>query len=153
MRRPIGSEIANRDNNFDVLRLGAASLVLVSHTWALTGRAEPAVRGNSLGAIGVFTFFAISGFLVSRSWQLDPRVAAFAVKRVLRLWPALIVLVLLSAGLLGPLFTDLSLGDYFTDSGTTRYVHTNIGLHTVYNLPGVFEDNPGECWSSAWLGS
>jgi peptidoglycan/LPS O-acetylase OafA/YrhL len=41
------------------------------------------------GTIGVVAFFSISGYLVMTSWSRDPRIVAFAVKRLLRLWPGL----------------------------------------------------------------
>jgi peptidoglycan/LPS O-acetylase OafA/YrhL len=131
---------ASRHNNFDVLRLGAALLVLVSHSWALTGHAEPAFAGDTLGGIGVAIFFAISGFLIARSWDLDPRVHAYVIKRFLRLWPAMIVLVVICAYVIGPLATTLPFDTYLSDS-TRDYVASNVILETRYELPGVFLDH------------
>jgi peptidoglycan/LPS O-acetylase OafA/YrhL len=141
-RSTLAQRVGDRDNNFDVLRLFAALLVLVSHSWALTARAEPTFAGDTLGALGVTTFFAISGFLVARSWQLDPRPVAFVVKRVLRLWPAFLVVLLLSAVALGPAVSDLSLRGYFGSPLPPRYFSDNAGLHIAYDLPGVFAHNP-----------
>ena len=45
----------SRDNNFDVLRLFAATLVLVSHSFPLTGRHEP-LTPHTLGTVGVEIF-------------------------------------------------------------------------------------------------
>jgi peptidoglycan/LPS O-acetylase OafA/YrhL len=141
---------ASRRNNFDVLRLGAALLVLVSHSWALTGHAEPAFAGDSLGGIGVGIFFAISGFLIARSWDLDPRVHAYVVKRFLRLWPALIVVVIISAYVIGPLATTLPFDSYLSDS-TRDYVASNAILETRYELPGVFTDHANSAMNgSLW---
>lgn len=78
-------------NNFDGLRLLGALSVLVSHQWALQGFGEPRILGVTLGTCGVALFFGISGFLVTRSWLLDPNVARFTTRRLLRLWPALAV--------------------------------------------------------------
>jgi peptidoglycan/LPS O-acetylase OafA/YrhL len=148
MSSQLAPRSAPRDNNFDVLRLTAAGLVLVSHSWALTGNTSPTFAGDTLGGIGVGIFFAISGFLVSASWDLDPRVHAYALKRFLRLWPALIVVVVLCAYALGPLVTIFPLDTYL--SSTTRdYVTSNVVLETRYALPGVFTDQP----SSAMNGS
>jgi peptidoglycan/LPS O-acetylase OafA/YrhL len=141
---------ASRRNNFDVLRLGAALLVLVSHSWALTGRAEPSFAGDTFGGIGVGIFFAISGFLIARSWDLDPRALAYVVKRFLRLWPALIVVVVVSAYVVGPLATKLPLDAYVSDS-TRDYVASNVILETRYQLPGVFTDHANHAMNgSLW---
>jgi peptidoglycan/LPS O-acetylase OafA/YrhL len=125
--------------------------VLVSHSWALTGNASPAFAGDTLGGIGVGIFFAISGFLVSASWDLDRRVHAYAVKRLLRLWPALIVVIVFSACALGPLVTSVPL-DAYVSSTTGDYVTSNLVLKTRYELPGVFTEQPstavnGSLWT------
>jgi peptidoglycan/LPS O-acetylase OafA/YrhL len=139
-----------RDNSFDLLRLIAAGLVLLSHSFALAASGEPQIGSHSVGFFGVEVFFAISGFLVVQSWALDARVSAFAIKRGLRILPALAVVVLLSAFVLGPLLTTRSLGDYLTSTETLRYPVQNLvsvatgGLvgGPAYELPGVFASNP-----------
>src|ERR671933_330026 len=146
----LGSRSRGRDNAFDALRLLGAVLVLVSHSFALAGVAEPKLGKSSLGVIGVEIFFAISGFLVTASWLSDPRPRAFLAKRALRILPALIVTVALTAFLLGPLLTTLSAGSYETASGTASYVVDNIVAvltggtvrDVAYALPGVFGGNP-----------
>lgn len=146
----IAAVARDRANNFDVLRLLAAVAVLVSHSYALVGREEPHLGGLALGTLGVAVFFAISGFLIARSWEGQPRLVAFALKRGLRILPALIAAVIVSAYVLGPLATSDGLGEYLTDGGPIGYVLGNIdavatgGLlgHLHYTLPGVFAGNP-----------
>ena len=138
----LADRVDSRDNNFDVLRLAAAAAVLVSHSWSLTGRPEPSFAGDTLGGLGVTVFFAISGFLVARSWHLDPRLAAFVTKRVLRLWPALIVVLLLTSLVVGALVSERTLGDYYGSGQVASYALENVGLHIRYLLPGVFAHNP-----------
>lgn len=78
-------------------------------------------------------------------------------KRVLRIFPALIVVVLLTGGffLLGPLVTTLALTDYFKSNQTWTYLLT-IFLYIHYHLPGVFANNPypnsvnGSLWTLTW---
>jgi peptidoglycan/LPS O-acetylase OafA/YrhL len=87
----------HKTNNFDGLRLFGAMLVLVSHQFALSGRHEPHVVGPvSYGALGVLIFFSISGFLVAQSWNSDPDPKRFAMRRMLRIWPALFATVILT---------------------------------------------------------
>jgi peptidoglycan/LPS O-acetylase OafA/YrhL len=132
-----------------VLRLAAAGLVLVSHSFALTGHREPRVGGTSLGVVGVEIFFVISGFLVTASWLAQPRVRSFVFKRALRILPAFALTVVLSAFVLGPLVSSLSTADYLGSSGPPRYVADNLVAvasadavgDLAYHLPGVFATN------------
>ena len=127
-----------------MLRLVGATLVLFSHSFALTRGSDPVtwLNGETLGTVGVSLFFGISGFLVARSWSGTPRLPVYGAKRALRLLPALYVLVLLTAFVIGPLYTTLPLGTYFSDPGPYAYVAKTFGLYTVGgHLPGVFDHN------------
>jgi len=149
-----------RANNFDVLRLVAAGMVLVSHAFVLGGGVEPYVGNASWGALGVQIFFAISGFLVCRSWCLQPRIVSFALKRGLRILPALVATLLVCAYVLGPLVTTLSPTDYLSAGEPLRHVLHNLASIVTggaaggidYSLPGVFLDNPhgGSVNGSLW---
>lgn len=146
----LGACAAGRENNFDLLRLGAATMVLVSHSFLVAGAAEPLVGRWPLGTLGVEVFFVISGFLITMSWSRRPGLRGFAVRRGLRILPALTVTVLACAFLLGPLTTELSPSRYLSDPGTPEYVADNLAAvgtggvaHPVdLDLPGVFESNP-----------
>jgi peptidoglycan/LPS O-acetylase OafA/YrhL len=136
--------LESRDNNFDVLRLVAATLVLVSHSYPLTGREEPfrALTGVTLGEVGVVMFFAMSGFLIAKSWSDEPEPRRYFRKRALRLLPALVVAVAFTTLVIGPLFTSLSLSDYLTDAETWFYlVRASLLVTIAGQLPGVFTDN------------
>lgn len=125
-----------------MLRLVAALLVLVSHSYVLAGDREPGLAGESLGGLGVLIFFAISGYLVARSWSRDPRLRPFVGKRMLRLIPGLAVMLLVTAFVIGPIASVLALGDYFGAGETWRYLLDNLRFDTAYGLPGVFDGNP-----------
>ena len=129
-------------NSLDLLRLVAATLVLYSHQHVLTGLAEPSFFGwNTFGGAGVTIFFFLSGLLVWSSWERDPDARRFFMRRSLRIFPALWVVVLASVFLLGPALSSLSVPEYFSASATWRYLSTAILV--VHNfLPGVFIDNP-----------
>lgn len=141
-RVTIGAVARTRANNFDALRLLGALLVLVSHAFAVSGRPEPTIAGVTLGAIGVFIFFGISGFLITKSWVREPRPGPFFAKRALRILPALFVVSVLTAYLIGPLVTTASVGHYFDSPLTHAYALRNATLRTDYLLPGVFAHNP-----------
>ena len=137
--------LRDRRNNFDVLRLLAASFVLFSHSYALTASPEPLadVSGWTFGEIGVVMFFAMSGFLIAKSWSEQPHILPFAVKRALRLLPALAVAVTVTVFVVGPLFTVLPLSSYLTDPTTWIYwIRSSLLVTFAGTLPGVFETNP-----------
>jgi peptidoglycan/LPS O-acetylase OafA/YrhL len=98
-------------------------------------------------------FFAMSGFLIAKSWTDQPRTLPFAAKRALRLLPGLAVAVTLTALVMGPLVTTLSPGAYLTSLDPYVYVVRNAFLITFSGtLPGVFTDNvyPNAVNGSLW---
>ena len=135
-------------NSFGVLRLAMAMLVLISHSYLYsfgTDAGEPLTQwtGHSLGEHAVQVFFILSGILVAQSFERSRSVLDFAAARVLRIFPALIVCVLLTAFVLGPVVTRVSLADYFTDQQFPAYILKTLSLSTGNApLPGVFETNP-----------
>jgi peptidoglycan/LPS O-acetylase OafA/YrhL/GT2 family glycosyltransferase len=139
-------------NNLDIVRLFAALLVLYSHGFTLLGLPEPLfLSWIPLGPLGVYIFFAISGYLIARSWDSDPNLLRYFARRSLRIFPALIVCTLLSIFVLGPLLTTWTLDRYFS-SQALRYYFLNIVLYVSYYLPGVFEHNhiPNAVNGSLW---
>ncbi|MBU2352767.1 MAG: acyltransferase [Gammaproteobacteria bacterium] len=120
----------------------AATMVLVSHHFALTGQMEPTFFGvHSLGGLAVTIFFVISGYLVTASWQRDPNLWRFALRRFLRIWPALTVVLVLTAYGLGAWVTELPLLEYLRHGATTNYLH-GLWMQIHFVLPGVFAHNP-----------
>ncbi|WP_170336040.1 acyltransferase family protein [Ruegeria arenilitoris] len=145
------SEICRgRDNNLNLIRAVAATAVLVSHAWPITqgpAVAEPLynIFGRSLGTLAVYVFFGISGFLITASFQRSSSRISFVLARVLRLFPALAVNLLLVAFLLGPLVTTLSFRDYMSGGAPLSFVLHDLALFPlIYTLPGVFTDQPVE---------
>lgn len=148
-RLPVLADIMRpQDNNFALVRLLMALAVLVSHSWWLaTGRtsAEPlhSWTHHSLGEHAVQVFFFLSGVVVAQSLLKSKSVLDFICARALRIFPALIVCVLVTAFLLGPVVTALDLKTYFTDTGLITYILKTVSLSTgSAPLPGVFETNP-----------
>ena len=133
-------------NSFGVIRLAMALAVLFSHSyWFTSGSklADPLVRltGHSIGEHAVQVFFFLSGILVAQSLLRSRSVLDFAVARALRIFPALLVCVLLTAFVLGPLFTHGSLVQYFTDKQLPLYILKTLLLVTgSAPLPHLFHD-------------
>ncbi len=137
-----------RSNSFDLLRLAAAVLVVGGHACVLAGTplSDPLARWTGvggLGAVGVSIFFVLSGFLVTASFTRRPNVAAFATARALRILPALVAVVVLTALAIGPALTTKPLPAYAASAGTWLYMVRNVLILPVdYHLPGLFETNP-----------
>jgi peptidoglycan/LPS O-acetylase OafA/YrhL len=140
--------LAPERNSFGVIRLAMAIAVLFSHSyWFTTGSklADPLVRftGHSIGEHAVQVFFFLSGILVAASLLKSRSVLNYAVARALRIFPALIVCVLLTALVLGPMFTHGSLLQYFTDKQLPLYILKTLMLITgSAPLPHLFHDQP-----------
>ncbi|HSC46885.1 MAG TPA: acyltransferase [Gammaproteobacteria bacterium] len=149
---------ARPQNNFTLLRFLAAVLVIYSHSYPLAG-----VRGESgplrhllqftnYGHIGVDMFFVISGFLVTASYLNRGSFASYFKSRCLRIFPGLLVCLLLTAFVLGPLVSSQPAADYFSARETYAFVYRNLMFVVQYTLPGVFTDLPvpavnGSLWT------
>jgi peptidoglycan/LPS O-acetylase OafA/YrhL len=102
-----------KDNNFNLIRLIAALAVLVTHSFAIaTGNPElEPLRGwlgMTIGDFAVDAFFITSGFLVTASLARRQSGLEFVCARVLRIYPALLVMVALTVFVVGPLLSRLS---------------------------------------------
>jgi peptidoglycan/LPS O-acetylase OafA/YrhL len=138
----IETQNTHRTNNFDFVRLMAALSVLISHQFALHNQGEPLVfQYQTLGGYAVMVFFAISGYLITSSWQHDPNIWRFAARRLLRIWPGLLCTVLVCGLVLGPIVTEVSLATYFADPTTRRFFGTAFFFVSPF-LPGVFPHSP-----------
>jgi peptidoglycan/LPS O-acetylase OafA/YrhL len=144
---PFDEVLASPRNNLNIVRLVAAGLVTFSHAYALTGREgdEPLARWTqfaTFGSAAVYVFFIISGLLVARSFDRQPRLVPYLAARALRIYPALAVVLLLTALGLGVWATTLPAGIYVQHPDVWRYVTNNLLFTTQFTLPGVFESNP-----------
>ena len=142
----------HRSHGFDLIRIIAALMVLVGHTFVLSRQPDPGFLDSSISTIGVKIFFITSGYLVSISWFADPSPIRFASRRLLRIMPGLAGVIILTVLILGPLLSSKPLLAYFGDRWTWFYLW-NVALYPVYSLPGMFLDNPypfavnGSLWS------
>lgn len=143
----LGARDAGRDNNLNLLRFCAASLVVLSHSYPLSGHLadEPLARLTRIfdfASIAVIVFFAISGYLVARSFDRSRNLATYARSRALRILPAYVAATLYAAFVIGPWATTLPLADYLADARTWIYVRETLRFVGIDRLPGVFADNP-----------
>lgn len=138
-----------RKDNLLLLRLIAATLVIYGHGFALAALGSGQVDWVSRylgyrysGDIAVALFFVISGFLVTGSLDRRGSTLGFLAARAIRLFPALLVCLIVCALVMGPLVTTKSASEYWADPMTWSYIRTNFFLVDMqWFLPGVFEHN------------
>lgn len=150
---PYGRNVAvsqgldRRADNFLLLRIIAASLVIYGHAAALA----PAVSGPDVfarwnwgaysGDIAVNIFFLISGFLVTGSLLRQRSLLRFLKLRALRVVPGYFVNLVLLALPIGALLSTLPLSEYLHDRSVWHYIVQNMRFSSdmAWKLPGVFE--------------
>ncbi len=102
----LGNCFHDRDNAYTALRLVLALMVVVGHSYELGGNGEDPlqrVSGTTLGELAVNGFFALSGFLVTRSALNSSSMYSYAAKRALRILPGLWVCLLVTGLILFPI--------------------------------------------------
>ncbi|WP_159011111.1 acyltransferase [Bradyrhizobium sp. S69] len=143
-------------NNFNLIRLIAALSVIYGHSYVIAGHGGAdivlsTVGFRFVGGIAVDMFFIISGLLVTTSMLGRASVPGFLVARALRIYPALIICVALSAFVLGPLITTSP--NYWTTLPFSYFFHNASAMDYTLYLPEVFEAIPqkgavnGPLWS------
>ncbi len=141
-------QAANRHtaNNLDLMRLCFAALVLLSHSFELVDgnrSREPLTslfHTVSFAELGVDCFFILSGFLITASWQKDPRWRSFLWKRVTRIVPGFVVAYVISVLVLGAIGSS-SAADFFHHLDGKRLVKELLKLCAPVTPP-VFVGHP-----------
>lgn len=149
-----------RPSGFDYMRIVLSVAVVVAHSIDVSYGEAVAIRVWDTPIVGVMKlvlpmFFVLSGFLIAGSMERCRSLVSFLGLRALRIYPALVVEVILSAFLIGPLVTHVPLGTYFSDPKFFQYL-LNITGYISYELPGVFAGNPTpdtvnmQLWTVPW---
>lgn len=144
-------------NNFDVLRLVAAVMVIVGHAYAIAPQPplqDPVLKLLNFdfsGSLAVKFFFFLSGLLVTQSLIRRPEPLQFLARRALRIFPGLLICLVISVFIIGPIFTKFPIYDYFAQSDTWTYLARNSLLVDLqWRLPGVFSDHKYGLNGSLW---
>jgi peptidoglycan/LPS O-acetylase OafA/YrhL len=126
----------------------AACMVCYTHSFDLLGlnNQEWLVAHTKqevhVSFLGLCIFFTISGYLIAKSLYTSSSIPSYIWKRFLRIQPLLIVVSLISMFVIGPIFTNLPLHQYFTNSATYTFCRNILPMFNIQvNLPGVFENN------------
>jgi peptidoglycan/LPS O-acetylase OafA/YrhL len=146
-------------NNFGLLRLAFALLVIVSHSFELvTGdrSREPLTMlfGTlSFGELAVDGFFIVSGYLITQSFERSSSTTSYLWKRVLRIYPGFLVAYCLSVLVVAPLGGgDISILAGTDGLKTIRYA---LKLNSPPFALGAFSGSPypvlnGSMWTIAY---
>jgi peptidoglycan/LPS O-acetylase OafA/YrhL len=145
-------------NNFDLLRILFAWFVIVSHSYVLNGVGESdplgQITGNYLilSFIGVKGFFVISGYLILQSLTRSKSIIDYLAKRILRIFPGLIVVLLVTIGVLYFIYPKTNV-PYFLNPVIYNYFISNLKLFDpTFYIRGVFDHLPsrainGSLWT------
>jgi peptidoglycan/LPS O-acetylase OafA/YrhL len=129
-------------NNFDLLRLLLAMIVCLVHSAELSTQPSLKFISQILSSkIAVEGFFVISGFLIFMSYEKSSSLLSYTQKRIKRIYPAYLTIILLCAFSFFP-FSTANLSEYFS-SAWLKYLASNLSFMNFLhpNLPGVFENN------------
>lgn len=142
-------------NNFDLLRILFAWFVIVSHSYVLNGDGatdplfEMTQQTFLFSFIGVKGFFIISGYLIFKSMVVSTSIFEYLVKRVLRIFPALAVVLLVTLVAVYFIYPN-NMPPFFSNKEVYAYFLGNIILFKPhFFISGIFAALP----SSAINGS
>lgn len=88
-----------KGDNFNLIRLFLATIVLAGHSYLFSFGSEIRepfhqwTRDITSGRAAVYAFFFISGFLITGSWQRSKTFIDYLLKRILRIYPAFILVL------------------------------------------------------------
>lgn len=148
------SRISSQDNNFNLVRLAAAVLVVFYHSFLFNSRwpliSDPFTRlissySTNTGVIAVDVFFMISGIFIAQSWLRDPHIGRFLFRRIMRIIPGLSVCVGVTAVISTIFFSQKGING-LSQGETWNYIIQNTFLHFLktnvapedWELPGAF---------------
>lgn len=130
------------ENNFNLIRFLASTLVLVSHSFAIVGLPEPHFYNIKFGLYAVFVFFVVSGYLVTKSLISRSSIIDYLYARFLRIYPGLFFMLIIICLLIGVLVTD-NTKSFFLNETTYKYIFNSLYMFGgEATLPDVFSENP-----------
>lgn len=145
--RSLAQALDGHHNSLGVIRLLLACAVIVHHSVPLMGLTfDPigawAAGQATLGTIAVAGFFAISGYLVTKS-GMSSDVLRFLWRRVIRIFPAFWTVLLVTAFVIAPVLWILlgrTIGSYFVDNGAGPFSYfglnwtLQVGTYGIHDL-------------------
>lgn len=155
----ISNILLKENNNFDLIRILLAILVIIGHSIALNGKSDYWIDPIAVffkytysGAFAVKLFFFISGLVVTNSYLHKKNAFYFINSRVFRILPLLFFVLVITVFIFGPILTVLPIDDYILNNDNFSYIWKNLLFQTQYYLPGIFNENihPNAVNGSLW---
>lgn len=148
----LGESFNPRHNSLNALRLILATLVIVSHSWPIGGYGpDPGDGDLTLGSWAVAGFFAISGYLITASRMHCSGLLDYMWRRILRIYPAFVVVLVLVAFVFAPLSVAVAGSGFWNPASGMQYVLSNLGIRVATSgISGTLVDAP---YPDAWNGS
>lgn len=157
----IAAQFDTRANSLNFVRLVLASLVIWTHAEVITqGVNRGGIFDPLVGQAPVDGFFALSGFLIARSWLRRPLIRDFLRARVARIFPGFWACLAITSLFFVPLSSALHSESPFSSLGGTswlRYILANSSLvvvqHSISGTPNgvpLPEDWNGSLWTLKW---
>lgn len=109
-----------KSNNFTIIRLILASLVVFGHFKVLPGL-SPATGIYGYADFAVDAFFVVSGFLVYGSFDNSPKIGGFYIKRFFRIYPLYFVIIMVQVTVMA-----LLLGKQAQLADALKYLACNL---------------------------
>lgn len=144
----VSESLNDRNNQVNIIKLIAAYLVIIGHSYAYAANYATndimsfITRGKyNLGGFAVAIFFFFSGLYIAKSLMSGKYTGIqYFKRRIVRIFPPLIVVTVIIIVICGIFFTKLSIIEYFTNIDTYKYLLNCIFI-SVEGLPQVFSDN------------
>lgn len=139
------TQLISRQNQFNLVRLVLAFMVCIDHSGLITSGLQALITPLNLfelssGTLAVNGFFVLSGILIARSLAERGVSVSYFMSRLLRLYPALIALVLFALLVIGPL---VSASPYWTGPSTFTYAIEVLHFGQTKGGPnGFYPNNP-----------
>lgn len=130
-------------NHLTAVRWVLAGLVALGHIYLLTTAYEPArIHQWTGGYMAVNGFFVLSGMLIAKSLDLRRDLKLYAISRTLRIYPALIVLLLAFVFVFATVFSKPGGAGAITSGENWLYTLRVLALGDPQGAPGgIFAGN------------
>lgn len=145
------SNLGEKSNNFNIVRIFLAILVIYSHSFELLLKPAPIVLGRSMGNFAVNCFFVISGYFITKSWIRAEGAFDFIKKRTLRLLPAYILAIIL-ADILAHIGNNyLICPTPYIKNGSVWTLYYEIAAYLLVMILGMFGLLKSEILGAMWI--